>query len=91
MLWWGGFDNATAHTAYRRLKRGLEPPASGAAATNGPVVAEQIAAQIFVDGWALVAPGDPELAADSTTARLIGDVREWHAAAGAAQSAQSAQ
>ena len=86
----------------------------------------------MVDGWALVAPGDPELAADlarraacvssdgaavhgaqvvaameaaafvepdlerlldtaltfipadSTIARLIGDVREWHAAAGAA-------
>ena len=63
-LWWGGFGNATAHTAYLRLKRGLEPPASGAAATNGQVVAEQIAAQIFVDSWALVAPGDPELAAD---------------------------
>jgi hypothetical protein len=27
-------------------------------------VAEQIGAQIFIDGWALVAPGDPELAAD---------------------------
>ena len=64
VLWWGGFGNATAHTAYLRLKRGLEPPASGAAATNGQVVAEQIAAQIFVDGWALAAPGDPELAAD---------------------------
>ena len=64
VLWWGGFGNATAHTAYLRLKRGLEPPASGAADTNGQVVAEQIAAQIFVDGWALVAPGDPELAAD---------------------------
>ena len=64
VLWWGGFGNATAHTAYLRLKRGLEPPASGAAATNGQVVAEQIAAQIFVDSWALAAPGDPELAAD---------------------------
>ena len=64
VLWWGGFGNATAHTAYLRLKRGLEPPASGAAETNGQVVAEQIAAQIFVDGWALAAPGDPELAAD---------------------------
>ena len=64
VLWWGGFGNATAHTAYLRLKRGLEPPASGAAATNGQVVAEQIAAQIFVDSWALAAPGDPELAAE---------------------------
>jgi len=28
------------------------------------VVAEQIGAQIFIDGWAMVAPGDPELAAE---------------------------
>ena len=26
-------------------------------------MAEQIGAQIFIDGWAIVAPGDPELAA----------------------------
>ena len=64
VLWWGGFGNATAHTAYLRLKRGLEAPASGSAAVNGQVVAEQIAAQIFADSWAMVAPGDPELAAD---------------------------
>ena len=31
---------------------------------NGKVIAEQIGAQIFIDGWAMVAPGDPELAAD---------------------------
>ena len=31
---------------------------------NGKTVAEQIGAQIFIDGWAMVAPGDPELAAD---------------------------
>ena len=133
VLWWGGFGNATAHTAYLRLKRGLEAPASGSAAVNGQVVAEQIAAQIFADSWAMVAPGDPELAAylacragsvssdgaalhasrvvaameaaafveadidrlldtavalipnDSLIARLIGDVRDWHAAAGGAQ------
>jgi hypothetical protein len=28
------------------------------------VVAEQIGAQIFIDGWAMVAPGDPELAVE---------------------------
>ena len=28
------------------------------------MIAEQIGAQIFIDGWAMVAPGDPELAAD---------------------------
>ena len=27
-------------------------------------MAEQIGAQIFIDGWAMIAPGDPELAAD---------------------------
>ncbi len=64
VLWWGGLGNSTEHTAYLRLKRGVPAPASGAIATNGKVVAEQIGAQIFVDGWAMVAPGDPELAAD---------------------------
>src|SRR3712207_5222463 len=33
-------------------------------ARNSKVVAEQIGAQIFIDGWAMVAPGDPGLAAD---------------------------
>ena len=28
------------------------------------MVAEQIGAQIFIDGWAMVCPGDPERAAD---------------------------
>jgi ADP-ribosylglycohydrolase len=64
ILWWGGLGNSTEHTAYLRLKSGLVPPVSGAIATNGKVVAEQIGAQIFIDGWAMVAAGDPELAAD---------------------------
>ena len=38
-------------------------PASGSVATNGITVAEQIGAQIFIDGWAMVAPGQPRLAA----------------------------
>jgi ADP-ribosylglycohydrolase len=127
ILWWGGMGNSTEHTAFLRLKNGLPAPQSGAIATNGKVVAEQIGAQIFIDGWAMVAPGDPELAADlarraasvshdgeaiygaqmlasmeaqafvgddinalldtglrmiphdSTIARLVHDVREWHA------------
>ena len=130
VLWWGGLGNSTEHTAYLRLKHGLEAPRSGSIATNTKVVAEQIGAQIFIDGWAMVAPGDPELAAelaakagsvshggeaiygaqvvaameaaafaesdldklldtglrfipaDSVIARLIGDLREWHAADG---------
>ncbi len=127
ILWWGGLGNSTEHTAFLRLKGGIQAPASGAIATNGQVVAEQIGAQIFIDGWALVAPGDPALAADfarraasvshdgeaihgaqvlaameaqafveqdidrlldtglsfiprdSVIARLLGDLREWHA------------
>ena len=130
VLWWGGLGNSTEHTAYLRLKRGVEAPRSGSIALNTKVVAEQIGAQIFIDGWAMVAPGDPELAAalaakagsvshdgeavygaqvlaameaaaftesnmdvlldtalpfipaDSVIARLVGDLREWHAADG---------
>ncbi|MCL6432592.1 MAG: ADP-ribosylglycohydrolase family protein, partial [Anaerolineae bacterium] len=59
-----GLGNSTEHTAYLRLKRGIPAPQSGSIALNGRVVAEQIGAQIFIDGWAMVAPGDPELASD---------------------------
>lgn len=64
ILWWGGMGNSTEHTAYLHLKHGIPAPESGAIARNGKVVAEQIGSQIFIDGWAMVAPGDPELAAD---------------------------
>jgi hypothetical protein len=64
ILWWGGLGNSTEHTAYLRLKDGIAAPRSGSMALNSQVVAEQIGAQIFIDGWAMVAPGDPELAAD---------------------------
>ena len=64
ILWWGGFGQSTEHTAFLRLKRGIPAPQSGSIALNGSIVAEQIGAQIFIDGWAMVAPGDPELAAD---------------------------
>ena len=63
ILWWGGNGNSTEHTAWLSLKRGISAPASGSIATNGAPVAEQIGAQIFIDGWAIVAPGDPKLAA----------------------------
>jgi ADP-ribosylglycohydrolase len=72
ILWWGGLGNSTEHTAYLRLKQGIPAPLSGAIATNSKVVAEQIGAQIFIDGWAMVAPGDPSLAAD--LARRAGSV-----------------
>ena len=64
ILWWGGMGNSTEHTAFLRLKSGIPAPQSGSMALNGKVVAEQIGSQIFIDGWAMVAPGDPELAAD---------------------------
>ena len=127
ILWWGGLGNSTEHTAFLRLKQGIPAPQSGSIALNGKVVAEQIGAQIFIDGWGMVCPGDPEKAAalaaqagrvshdgeaiyaaqviaameaeafthpgldhlldtalglipaDSTIARLIGDLREWRA------------
>lgn len=64
ILWWGGVGNSTEHTAFLRLKAGVPAPESGSAALNGRIVAEQIGAQIFIDGWGMVAPGDPEFAAN---------------------------
>lgn len=63
VLWWGGTGVSTEHTAFMRLAAGIEAPRSGSIELNGPVVAEQIGAQIFIDGWGLVSPGDPESAA----------------------------
>jgi ADP-ribosylglycohydrolase len=63
ILWWGGIAQSTEHTAFLRLKAGYKAPESGSIALNSKVVAEQIGAQIFIDGWGMVAPGDPELAA----------------------------
>ncbi len=130
VLWWGGLGNSTEHTAYLRLASGTPAPESGSMELNGKVVAEQIGAQIFIDGWAMVAPGDPDLAVrlataaarvshdgeavygacviaamesmafveratdrlietalgyippDSVIARMIGDLRRWHAKGG---------
>ena len=127
VLWWGGLGTSTEHTAFLRLASGIDAPESGSIARNGITIAEQIGSQIFIDGWAMLFPGDPERAvdfarraasvshdgeaiygaqviaamealafteprldalldeavrlipADSTIARLIADVREWHA------------
>ncbi len=64
ILWWGGIGDVTEHTAYLRLKNGIAPPRSGSMELNGRIMAEQIGAQIFIDGWGMIAPGDPALAAD---------------------------
>ncbi|MCY2952821.1 MAG: ADP-ribosylglycohydrolase family protein [Planctomycetota bacterium] len=63
ILWWGGMGMSTEHTAFLRLKHGIPAPRSGSIELNSKVVAEQIGAQIFIDGFAMVAPGDPQLAA----------------------------
>lgn len=63
IFWWGGNGVSTEHTTFLNLKRGIKPPMSGSRETNGQTLAEQIGAQIFIDGWALVAPGNPALAA----------------------------
>lgn len=128
ILWWGGVGNSTEHTVYERLKSGIPAPASGSIALNGKTIAEQVGSQIFIDGWGMICPGDPERAVDfarraasvshdgeaiygaqviaamvahafvepdinrlldsavslipteSTIARIIADVRAWHAA-----------
>jgi ADP-ribosylglycohydrolase len=72
ILWWGGMGTSTEHTAFIRLKSGYRAPESGCIVLNGQVVAEQIGAQIFIDGWGLICPADPEKAADF--ARRAGSV-----------------
>lgn len=64
IFWWGGMGNSTEHTAFLRLKNGISAPRSGSIALNGKTIAEQIGAQIFIDGWAMIAPGDPETAVE---------------------------
>ncbi|NQZ70187.1 MAG: ADP-ribosylglycohydrolase family protein [Lentisphaeria bacterium] len=63
ILWWGGYGHSTEHTAFIRLQQGLRSPESGSIKRNGKVVAEQIGAQIFIDAFGMVCPGDPEKAA----------------------------
>lgn len=63
MYWWGGFGVSTEHTAYKNLQAGMPAPLSGAIATNGSTVAEQIGGQIFIDSWGWVNPGNPGRAA----------------------------
>ncbi len=82
VLWWGGLGNSTEHTAFLRLKSGINAPRSGSAALNSQVVAEQIGAQIFIDGWAMLSPGDPSQAARlaECAARVSHDGDAVHAA-----------
>lgn len=63
MFWWGGEDLSTEHRAYMNLKRGVKAPESGSMKLNGPVAAQQIGGQIFVDTWGLLYPGRSDMAA----------------------------
>jgi len=63
-FWWGGYGISCEHTAYQNMLNGIPSPLSGSIALNGIVLAEQIGGQIFSDIWGLVAPNQPELAAD---------------------------
>ncbi|MFD0714514.1 ADP-ribosylglycohydrolase family protein [Paenibacillus sp. GCM10027626] len=62
VLWWGGLFRSTEHTAYLRLKNGINAPESGSSQLNGRSISEQIGAQIFIDAWALASPNRPEQA-----------------------------
>lgn len=64
VLWWGGLSRSTEHTAFLRLKNGINAPISGSSELNGKSMSEQIGAQIFIDSWAMACPNNPELAAD---------------------------
>jgi ADP-ribosylglycohydrolase len=64
ILWWGGLYHSTEHTAFLNLKRGIPAPRSGSVELNGEIIANQIGAQIYIDSWAMTAPGDPRRAAD---------------------------
>lgn len=63
ILWWGGVGVSAEHTAFLNLKAGMTAPESGSIARNGKIMAEQIGAQIFIDGWGLICPNAPAEAA----------------------------
>ncbi|KAG4219787.1 hypothetical protein PC116_g31734, partial [Phytophthora cactorum] len=63
VFWWGGNGVSTEHTAFLNLRKGIKAPHSGSIEANGRTIAEQIGAQIFIDGFAMTAPGNPALAA----------------------------
>lgn len=67
-VWWGGYGISSAHTAYINLQHGITAPQSGSIAMNGTMLAEQIGGQIFSNIWGLVAPNQPELAANLSAA-----------------------
>jgi hypothetical protein len=63
ILWWGGLGNSSEHTAFMRLKQGIPAPRSGSIEMNGKTTAEQIGAQIFIDGAHVSHDGEAAYAA----------------------------
>ena len=68
ILWWGGLGRSTEHTAFLHLKNGVKAPLTGSHELNGPWIPAQIGAQIFMDGFALASPNDPDRAAQMVRA-----------------------
>ncbi|WP_181417927.1 ADP-ribosylglycohydrolase family protein [Ureibacillus chungkukjangi] len=64
MIWWGGDQISTEHTAYLNLKNGITAHRSGSIEQNGEILAEQIGGQIFIDSFGLIFPNNPERAAE---------------------------
>ncbi|ARU91753.1 hypothetical protein SCLARK_001196 [Spiroplasma clarkii] len=56
VMWWGGKDVATEHTAYINLNSGILPPESGSKTVNPDWITEQIGGEIFNDHWGLLSP-----------------------------------
>jgi len=68
ILWWGGLGRSTEHTAFLHLKNGVKAPLTGSHQLNGPWIPAQIGAQIFMDGFAMANPNDPDRAAQMVRA-----------------------
>jgi hypothetical protein len=60
VLWWGGVGQSTEHTAYARLKRGFRP-AQRSHCNQRQDYGRADRGANFIDGWAMVAPGDRNL------------------------------
>ena len=82
IFWWGGIGSSTEHTAFLRLKSGIPAPRSGSIELNGRTVAEQIGAQIFIDGWRWSVPATPSRRPNlaEQAARVSHDGEAVHAA-----------
>ncbi|QEH62270.1 ADP-ribosylglycohydrolase family protein [Spiroplasma chinense] len=58
VMWWGGKNIATEHTAFININEGIIPPLTGSKKTNTDYITEQIGGEIFNDHWGLLSPID---------------------------------